>query len=70
MTEATLELQSISADVVRLRRERPHARPFVDPFMGLLLARSELVDKLVAAAGQVPDSPPDVSRLGLGVGTL
>ncbi len=66
MTEVTLEIQSVSEDVARLRRERPHARPFVDPFMGLLLARPELVDKLVAAADQVPDSPPDVSRLGLG----
>ena len=66
MAQATLEIQSVSEDVARLRRERPHARAFVDPFMGLLLARPGLVDGLEASARQVPDTPPDVSRLGLG----
>jgi FdhE protein len=66
MSKETMELQSVSEDVVRLRRERPHARAFVDPFVGLLLARPGLVAGLVDAARRVPDTVPDVSRLGLG----
>lgn len=66
MTVARLEMQSVSEDVARLRRERPHVRPFVDAFLGVLLARPGLVDELVEIAGRTPDAPPDASRLGLG----
>ena len=66
MSSEPLELQSVSEDVARLRRERPHARAFIDPFVGLLLARPGLVDKLVETARRTPDTPPDTSRLALG----
>lgn len=66
MPKDVTEIQSVSEDVARLRRERPHARAFVDPFVGLLLARPGLVDALVDTARGGPDTAPNTTRLGLG----
>lgn len=53
-------------EMERLRRERPHARAFLDPFLAVLLARGPLVSALamVPTAGPVPR--PDPIRLGQG----
>lgn len=57
---------SIANDVDRLRRERPHARAFIDPFLGLLLARPPLVASLVLAGSGLPAPAPDPARTGQG----
>ncbi|EHJ47504.1 formate dehydrogenase accessory protein [Solidesulfovibrio carbinoliphilus subsp. oakridgensis] len=57
---------SIARDVDRLRRERPHVRAFVDPFLGLLLARPSLVAVLACQAGDGPRPVVEPARLGLG----
>ena len=46
MTQCDDHLLSIPDAVQRLRRERPHARAFLDPFVGLLLAREPLLEEL------------------------
>lgn len=66
MSNDIVEIQSVSEDVERLRRERPYTRPFVDPFVGLLLARPTLVHQLVEEARRQPCGELDLSRLGLG----
>lgn len=58
--------ESIARDVDRLRRQRPHVRAFVDPFLGLLLARPSLVAVLACQAGDRPAPVADPARLGLG----
>lgn len=57
---------AVSDDIERLRRERPHVRAFLDPFMGLLLARRPLIDALALAARPAPAPRPDPVRLGQG----
>jgi len=57
---------SLADDVARLRRERPHVRAFVDPFLGLLLARASLVAALCREDGAAPVPRPDPVRLGQG----
>ena len=66
MSEDSVEIQSIAKDVERLRQERPHTRPFVDPFVGVLLARTPLVDSLVEEGKGQPAPKPDLTKLGLG----
>ncbi len=62
-----MELVSpISEDISRLRRERPHVRPFVEPYVGLLLARDALVEALVADDDALPAPQPDLVRLTQG----
>lgn len=62
-----MELVSpISEDLSRLRRERPHVRPFIEPYVGLLLARQALVEELVAADDALPAPQPDLVRLTQG----
>ncbi len=56
----------LSDDLDLLRRERPHARSFIDPFVGLLLARSELVESLAGREPYAPAAPVDPARLGQG----
>ena len=58
--------RAIADDIERLRRERPHVRAFVDPFLGVLLARRPLIDALVAAAPPGPLPCADPVRLGQG----
>ncbi|WP_428567353.1 MAG: formate dehydrogenase accessory protein FdhE [Solidesulfovibrio sp. DCME] len=57
---------SLAEDVGRLRRERPHVRAFVDPFLGLLLARAPLVEVLRHAGAALPGPRPDPVRLSQG----
>ncbi|WP_211922506.1 formate dehydrogenase accessory protein FdhE [Solidesulfovibrio aerotolerans] len=57
---------ALADDIERLRRERPHVRAFLDPFMGLLLARRPLVDALVLAGPPLPLPQADPARLGQG----
>lgn len=57
---------SLADDLARLRRERPHVRPFVDPFLGLLLARAPLVAILRFAGAATPTPSPDPVRLAQG----
>ncbi|MEA4856486.1 MAG: formate dehydrogenase accessory protein FdhE [Solidesulfovibrio sp.] len=57
---------SLAEDVGRLRRERPHVRAFVDPFLGLLFARAPLVDVLRCAGASLPGPRPDPMRLSQG----
>lgn len=66
MPETATVTRSLSADVERLRRERPFVRAFVDPFLGLLLAREPLVAILAERAAGRPVADPDPTRLGLG----
>jgi len=66
MTQSDDQLLSIPDAVERLRRERPHARAFLDPFVGLLLAREPLLVELERAAGTAPLPKPDPVRLGQG----
>ena len=66
MTQSDDPLLSIPEAVERLRRERPHARAFLDPFVGLLLAREPLLAELVREAGTAPLPRPDPVRLGQG----
>jgi FdhE protein len=66
MTEQDAPISSVSDDVIRLRRDRPHVRAFVDPYMGLLLARGPLVGELCARVRDVPAPRPDPVRLGQG----
>ena len=66
MTALTRDDLTVSDDIERLRRERPHVRAFLDPFMGMLLARRPLVDALLADGDQAPMPRPDPVRLGQG----
>lgn len=62
-----MEHVSAFAEAVdRLRRERPHVRAFVDPFLGLLLAREPLVAVLRGADAARPAPRPDSVRLAQG----
>lgn len=67
MSEKSVEIQSITEDVERLCRERPFAQAFVQPFAGLLTARTALVETLLEEARNQPIPEPDVVRLGTGV---
>jgi FdhE protein len=64
--EQEQDRHTVSGDVDLLRRERPHARAFVDPFMGLLLARPPLVAELLSDAAAIPAPMFDPARLGQG----
>jgi FdhE protein len=66
MTHLAKDQACVSDDVERLRRERPHVRAFLDPFVGLLLARRPLVAALAREAGDAPVPRPDPVRLGQG----
>lgn len=66
MPDTATVTRSLSEDVERLRRERPFVRPFLDPFVGLLLARSPLVDALVQRAAGQARPEVDPARLGMG----
>lgn len=66
MAEQDASNPSVSDDMERLRRERPHVRTFVDPFLGLLLARAPLVEALHRAGASLPAPRPDPIRLGQG----
>lgn len=56
----------LAEGVALLRRERPHARAFIEPFVGLLLARPALVEALLADVSALPAPTPELSRLGQG----
>jgi|GEM_PF-2443088 len=60
------ELQSVIEDVERLRRERPHAAMFVDPFAKVLLVRAPLVAELAEAYGK--GLLPEVDKVRMGQG--
>lgn len=66
MPPAAAVTSPLSADVERLRRERPFARAFVDPFLGLLLARRSLVETLADGADGRDLPRLDPARLGQG----
>ncbi|WP_300158817.1 formate dehydrogenase accessory protein FdhE [Solidesulfovibrio sp.] len=57
---------SLASELDRLRRERPHVRAFVDPFLGLLVAREPLVEALRCADASRPGSRVDPVRLAQG----
>lgn len=56
----------LADDLDRLRRERPHARAFLDPFLGLLLAREPLIEILRFAGASAPAPRPEPVRLAQG----
>ncbi|MHC1789824.1 formate dehydrogenase accessory protein FdhE [Solidesulfovibrio sp.] len=66
MTHQDMNRSTVPDDMERLRRERPHVRAFLDPFVGLLLAREPLVAALAQAAAGAPAPRPDPVRLGQG----
>ncbi len=68
MTERDVPMHTLADDVARLRRERPHVRAFVDPYLGLLLARAALVETLCRESRDkaFPVPHPDPVRLGQG----
>lgn len=66
MTHQDTDRTTVPDALERLRRERPHARAFLDPFMGLLLAREPLVAALAQAGSAAPLPRPDPARLGQG----
>lgn len=66
MSDQDVSAAPIADDVARLRRERAYARAFVDPFMGLLLARPPLVEELVSGLRKRPAPALDTAQLGQG----
>lgn len=66
MSETAPVGNSVSQDLDRLRRERPFARAFVDPFVGLLLARGPLVAALAREDDGLPVPWPDPTRVSQG----
>jgi len=66
MVQDVIPRPPISDDVERLRRERPHIRAFLDPFVGVLLARASLVETLYQTGMAGPAPLVDLPRVGQG----